>query len=73
MVNEFVLVLTYRYWPEGRGSLTGTPLFLFAIGHFAVQISIAILLAWISRVTFEEFFLRRKPRQPKVVENLSAA
>lgn len=38
----------------------------YVLLRFVVWTSLAVLVAWISRTTLEEFFLKKKPRQKKV-------
>jgi peptidoglycan/LPS O-acetylase OafA/YrhL len=62
LCHLFIFELIGRHWPAhitgnlGMGSA--------ALIEFLVQASASILVAYISRYTLEEYFLRRKPRHP---------
>jgi peptidoglycan/LPS O-acetylase OafA/YrhL len=62
LCHLFIFELIERHWPAhitGNLGLGST-----AIIQFLVQATAAILIAYLSRYTFEEYFLRRKPRHP---------
>jgi len=60
LCHVFIFELIQNHWPT---HITGN-LGLASVGfiQFAVEVSVAIAVAYISRYTFEEFFLRLKPK-----------
>ncbi len=60
LCHLFIYELIGRHWPT-RLTSSVSPV-SEAMLQFAVQISVAITVAYISRYTFEEFFLRLKPK-----------
>lgn len=63
LCHLFVYGLVEKYWPT-QVTASFSPS-LEAMTQFVVQISVAITVAFISRYTFEEFFLRLKPKNSK--------
>lgn len=62
LCHLFIYGLVEKYWPT-QITASFSPS-LEAMTQFVVQISVAITVAFISRYTFEEFFLRLKPKHP---------
>ncbi|HEY5212678.1 MAG TPA: acyltransferase [Acidobacteriaceae bacterium] len=60
LCHLFVFELIQRHWPARLTANLG--LASFGIVQFVVEASVAIAIAYISRYTFEEFFLRLKPK-----------
>jgi peptidoglycan/LPS O-acetylase OafA/YrhL len=71
LCHLFIFELVEKHWPA---HLTGN-LGMASAGiiQFVVQVTAAILVATISRYTLEEYFLRRKPRHPRMSQHHSAA
>lgn len=63
LCHLFIFELIQAHWPT---HITGN-LGLASVGilQFAVEVTVAITVAFISRYTFEEFFLRLKPKHPR--------
>ena len=71
LCHLFIFELIARYWPA---HITGNlGMASAAIVQFVVQVAAAIVVAYISRSTFEEYFLRRKPRHPRAPQLHSVA
>jgi len=60
LCHPLLFTLINRHWPLRAHS--STSLFLQLVLRFLAEASIAILIAALSRYTFEEFFLRLKPK-----------
>lgn len=62
LCHPFLFTLINRHWPLDSPSTT--TLFPQLLLRFLVEAAVAIAIAFISRYTFEEFFLRLKPKHP---------
>jgi peptidoglycan/LPS O-acetylase OafA/YrhL len=62
LCHPFLFDLVDRHWPLPTGP-SGTS-FLQLLLRFAAEATLAIAIATLSRFTYEEFFLRLKPKHP---------
>ncbi len=65
LCHPLLFTLINRHWPLRAHS--STSLFLQLVLRFLAEASIAILIAALSRYTFEEFFLRLKPKHRRAL------
>ncbi len=63
LCHPFLFTLINRHWPLDAHSTRA--LFPQLLLRFLVEATIAIAIAALSRYTFEEFFLRLKPKHPR--------
>ncbi len=68
LVHPFLFDLVNTRWPLHAS----TSLFPQLILRFLVEAALAIAVATVSRYTFEEYFLRRKPQHPRASRRHSA-
>jgi peptidoglycan/LPS O-acetylase OafA/YrhL len=73
LFHPFIYDRLLKNWARNAGSSAGSAFLGWMVLRLFVATAISIAVAYLSRITLEEFFLRRKPRQPKVVEDLSPA
>jgi len=71
LCHVFFFYLIGRHWPE-RSTAALSPA-LRALVQFAVEVTVSIAVAYISRNTLEQYFLRRKPQHPRTSSRHSAA
>ncbi len=62
LCHIFVFGLIWKHWPAHITGSLGIASVQFI--QFVVQVAASILIATISRYTYEEFFLRMKPKHP---------
>jgi peptidoglycan/LPS O-acetylase OafA/YrhL len=60
LCHQFIFDLVDNHWPARLCADWG--LFPQALIRFGIEAAISIAIAWISRTTFEQYFLRFKPR-----------
>ena len=71
LCHVFFFDLIGRHWPE-RSTAALSPA-MKALVQFAVELAVSITVAYISRYTLEQYFLRRKPHHPRTSSRHSTA
>jgi peptidoglycan/LPS O-acetylase OafA/YrhL len=71
LCHPFLFNLVNAHWPLAAS--TSNSIFPQLLLRFLVEAALSIAIATLSRYTFEEYFLRRKPRHPRTPQLHSAA
>ena len=67
LIHPWLFSHVEKLWPV---TISSNQFFTQDLLRFLLASTLSIALAWLSRNTLEEFFLRRKPAEPKFVEHL---